>query len=306
LANERLAANFIAWQARVFGISSEGAGAIRSLNCRRILVSSRNSAPSLNRRSRPTTELNPSLNRRLQSYVSAAMGAVTNLNKSAFAVSAISVAGVALVASLPTEAEVVYTPANIKITPIRSGVTTVQLDINNDGQPDFQFAALSRASFSSGRDDFYGTLNVGGDLPSNQAMISHQGGLVAALPRGAKIGPDGKFGPGHYMAICDDFSGSGFTSGNWVHINNRYLGVKFQIDGEIHYGWVRMGTDCNSGTITGYAYETVANQRLRAGQGAADDQIDSGPAALQQLTPKPATLGALAAGAAGLGEWRPQ
>jgi len=44
--------------------------------------------------------------------------------------------------------------------------------------------------------------------------------------------------------------------GPWAGIYNRFLGVKFQISGQTHYGWVNV--DMRSRTITGYAYETNA------------------------------------------------
>ena len=51
---------------------------------------------------------------------------------------------------------------------------------------------------------------------------------------------------------------------------NRYLGVRFRIDGQIHYGWVRLTvltqpTGTWSATITAYAYETVPNKAIKAG-----------------------------------------
>jgi hypothetical protein len=271
-------------------------------------MSSRSFSPSLNRRNRTTAELNPGLNGRLQSYAHAARGAVTNLNKSALAASALTVAGVGLVASLPAVAEIVYTPANIKIANSRTGIATVQLDINNDGQPDFQLAALFGASFSSGNHVIYQMMSVFGDLQANQAMSTRGGDgfAKAALQAGARIGPAGKFGTNPNMAVCDSFNGRHVTSGKWVHASDRYLGVKFQINGQNHYGWVRMNVDCNSGTITGYAYQTIANHPLRAGQGGGGAQAETSPAQSQQLSPKPASLGALAAGAAGLQTWRPQ
>lgn len=251
------------------------------------------------RRNRPTAELDTSLNRRLQSYVNAAKGAV--VNKTALPASALSIAGVALVASLPATAEIVYTPADIQIQNSRTGVKSFPLDINHDGQPDFRLQALFTVSFSSGNDVVYRGMRVYGSLPSNQAMSSRGG--KAALPIGARIGSGGKFGTGGLMATCDTFNGRFFSSGNWINVENRYLGVKFQIDGETHYGWVRMNVSCNVGTITGYAYETVANRPLDAGILPFANQSDASPVE-PQLNPKPTSLGMLAAGAVGLREWR--
>jgi hypothetical protein len=62
----------------------------------------------------------------------------------------------------------------------------------------------------------------------------------------------------------------GGTNNNGV--KNRYLGLKFTIDGETHYGWARLtvakgkrGSQVVDAILTGYAYETVANKPLYAG-----------------------------------------
>ena len=57
--------------------------------------------------------------------------------------------------------------------------------------------------------------------------------------------------------------------GPWNNVKNRYLGLKFQIKGKIHYGWARLNvTGSGLGTIvatmTGYAYETIPNKAIVA------------------------------------------
>ena len=255
-------------------------------------------------RRRATAKLTTILDSRLHSYTLAAKGTICNWNGRATA-SALSLAGVALLAAPALEAEIVYTPADIHVYRSRTGVTTVSLDINNDGQPDFKFEALFGASFSSGNDIIYRMMWVDGNIPSNQAM-STNGGAKAALRAGARIGPEGKFGPNELMASCDDFNGRVVSGGQWINVQNRYLGVKFQIDGEAHYGWVRITEDCNDATITGYAYETDANRPLRAGVLPFANQSNADPAATRPSTPQPVSLGVLAAGALGLPKWRSQ
>ena len=256
-----------------------------------------NSFPAGSRRSRATAKLKSILDRHLQSYALAAEGTV-HRNKQAMAASALSLAGAALLTTLPAAGEVVYSPADIHVNRSRTGVTFVPLDINNDGQPDFKFAAAFGADFSSGNDIVYRGMRVYGYGPSNQAMSSRgRNGAKAALPIGARVGPAGKFGAHSLMATCDDFNGRLVYSGAWINAENRYLGVKFQINGETHYGWVRMTVNCNDGTITGYAYETVANRPIDAGILPFANQSDASPAEPKR---QPATLGILAAGTLGL------
>ena len=69
------------------------------------------------------------------------------------------------------------------------------------------------------------------------------------------------------------FSGEGNTGriGQWLNVTNRYLGLKFKIDGKFHYGWARVsvqlpGSFLIDTTLTGYAYETVPGKAIEAGQ----------------------------------------
>jgi hypothetical protein len=111
---------------------------------------------------------------------------------------------------------------------------------------------------------------------------------------------------------------NGSSNGQWKEASRRYLGLKFIIKGQIHYGWARLTVDADWGhegihaTLTGYAYETVPNKPIIAGKtkGLDDDSTneDFGPDA--SLTspipdvPQPASLAALALGAPGLSIWR--
>ncbi len=83
--------------------------------------------------------------------------------------------------------------------------------------------------------------------------------------------------------------------GDWNNVKDRYLGLKFKIQGKgkIHYGWARLNVRDHghyiTATLTGYAYETIPNKPIIAGKTKGPDVI----------TLEPGSLGALAAGAAG-------
>jgi hypothetical protein len=102
------------------------------------------------------------------------------------------------------------------------------------------------------------------------------------------------------------------TLGKWIDVKDRYLGLSFTIHGKSHYGWVRLSVQVSKrpfkliATLTGYAYETVPNKGIIAGQtkGTDDSNVEQPDAALTMPTTAPATLGALARGAPGLSIWR--
>lgn len=115
------------------------------------------------------------------------------------------------------------------------------------------------------------------------------GKWASALPSGAVIGPrHNKFTPKHYEMLYWWNSWDGYRSGGpWLKVGTAYLGLKFKIEGEVHYGWARVNTtDHASNYLTGYAYETIPNKPIITGKTKGRDVI----------TIEPGSLGALAAG----------
>lgn len=238
------------------------------------------------------------------------------------AAAAASVSALAL--AQPAEAEIIITNKTI---PIHAG-TPVMLDLNGDGIADFEFNLRSSSYHSVG--EYYLYLQK---LTAGAGVIG-QGQAVSALIRGAKIGPAGPFGP--YADViensflcttkrCAAGTQSGYTFnqqlyGNWAGGHpNRFIGVKFQIKGKTHYGWIRLTvtikhkgdghgpTGSFSGTITEYGYESVANKSCGAGlAGAAAPKAPHRSLAPKQegsLKTGPA-LGMLALGAEAIPLWR--
>ena len=230
------------------------------------------------------SRLSDILNRKMAAYAIAAGAASVTI-----AAMAISTEG--------AQGSIVFTPAHVFLGGL--GETHLNIDLNQDGINDFtlmmtntQYVQTSQA-FSVEGGSFRDDPAVG-----NSAMPS-------PLAKGSDIGALKNFQSGNKILAWGRFvahSGhSGYTSkGPWIKTApDSYLGVRFLINGETHYGWVRMTVVASStqvqATITGYAYETVANQPLRAGQGA----TKSHAAGIH-----PASLGALSLGAAGLVLWR--
>ena len=107
------------------------------------------------------------------------------------------------------------------------------------------------------------------------------------------------------MAAFFQYSHSSFF-GPFANVTNRYLGFKFLIDGQVHYGWARLTVTSYYGvTLTGYAYETIPNKTILEGHTSGPEVAGAfTPANLQAPGTLPATLGMLARGADGLSIWR--
>ena len=224
------------------------------------------------------------------------------------------VAGVGLLAlAQPAEGEVVVTHVNVPIC----GAT---VDLNKDGKPDFSFPCYG----SFYEHTFYVKMMVA-PLTGGKAVGGARksaGPYASALSSGAKIGPSAHFSSsvGIEQLLIERSSGGqsgGSTTsgryclvGQWGNKGSRYLGVKFLINGQTHYGWIRMSVTRHdhhaqslNGTITEFAYETTANKAITAG---ATKDIAVSVAKPDQLTKKPdgAALGMLALGAQGIPIWR--
>lgn len=219
---------------------------------------------------------------------------------------AASAAGVSVLALVqPGEAEIIYTPAQVTIGPNQH----YNLDLNNDGIVDFTIKNHTWNTTSG----WYGNLFL--RQPAGNAVAGH---IVAygfpwayALRSGMIISKkDRHFTPGKASMAYSVYNWAGsWRAGSWGRgVSNRFLGLKFKIDGKVHYGWAQLSIEPASftATLTGYAYETIPNKAIKAGQEQdSDASVDQpGPAALPNPAPSPATLGLLAKGAPALCIWR--
>jgi hypothetical protein len=220
--------------------------------------------------------LNPVLNERLIAYAAA---------------------GAAMLAALPqAQGKVVYTATNTQVN------DTTSIDLNHDGIADFTlgFHVLDK--------DFI--LAVGSPVSGNGAML--KGGAAVAGIFGMPVGPGEHFGAtasGYswvFMADAGSYSVTWFF-GPWANAVNRYLGFKFKINGETHYGWARLTVPNylhgNPVVLTGYAYETTPNTKIIEGHISAATAENLEPADLAPAA-QGARLGMLARGADAISIWR--
>jgi hypothetical protein len=214
-----------------------------------------------------------------------------------------SAVGLVLVSPQQSEAKIIYTPAH----QIIGKNARYHLDLNHDRLPDFTLVNKHDCNT-----DF--CIDVLSAIPAAGNGVEGKPGFLSipyayALKRGALVGPKQPFA-GKLMASSD--SGQG-TIGRWLNVTNGYLGLKFKIHGQTHYGWARLtvkilGSATIRTTLTGYAYETIPNRPIVAGRTiGTDDPGDTGqtlPIMLKNSRSKDSSLGVLALGAPGLSIWR--
>jgi hypothetical protein len=226
-----------------------------------------------------------------------------NLNMYALAATAAGVGALAM--TQPAEAKIVYTPANVSITP----GTTVPIDLNNDGTVDFNLTNWNSKAQSSGI--VSSSLSAQPAQPGNAiwGYVNRKSHVVsaAALPAGFQIAANKRFHiftnsmAGRY---ANAFEHEDTCRGKWQQASKKYLGLRFMINGRVHYGWARLDVSCNgnvSGTLTGYAYESIPNKPIITGKTKGSDIEDH---TFTASAPEPATLWSLALGSPALSVWR--
>ena len=222
----------------------------------------------------------------------ARLGPVLEKNLLAYAAAA-SAAGVGMLAFPQTaEARIVYTAVNQQI-PYNAPLF---IDLNHDGFNDFAVYFWAAEQWSSFR--AY-PANPGGSV-TGYAKWFGKGFHVSAsaLHAGDRIGPGRRFRQGKaFMAFFTQLSSYSIASGPWVNVTNRYLGFKFTVNGQIHYGWARLNIQGSKGVLTGYAYETTPNKSIAAGRTKGPGKNEQ-PSTGGDISSPPATLGELARGAA--------
>lgn len=214
---------------------------------------------------------------------------------------AASVAGVGVLAlAQPSEAKVVYTPTHS----VFNAPSFLDIDMNNDGIIDFMLHN-QRYSFSTGPLVSYGAVIVSGSV-----RVVGKSQHASAFPANVQIGPGNQFTVSTRvpeLELCTlQRTGTIADKGYWTNAKNKYLGVKFKLSGQPHFGWLRLSfeqTGCKiTALLTGYAYETVPNKPIITGKTSEPEEV-SELIGLDSPT-KARSLGLLAQGASGLAIWR--
>ena len=237
--------------------------------------------------SRNQKPLSESLHRRLSLYALAAGGV-----------------GMALVRS--AEAQIVYTPAH----EIIGCNGTMLIDFDHDGATDLTIREIPWS--------LSGSLFPGNSLQAKPAagggiIYSSQPQWAKEMRHGSEIGSSGPLGR-KVEEVYQATDYGVYYGGAWTNTTQGYLGIRFHIGRETHYGWVRLEVfsrykkKCIEALLSGYAYEAQADKPIRAGDTGENDESED-TSSRMNVAPQPGAkdqpmLGALALGAGGTSVWR--
>ncbi|HXJ93782.1 MAG TPA: PEP-CTERM sorting domain-containing protein [Terriglobia bacterium] len=245
-------------------------------------------------KSRKTTDLGERLNKRWRGYAAAAGAACVGMLAGATTAKAdivyvVSGWGFDFFPTNPPGSYPWQTIASVNLNVL--GVNGFQVSASGFLNPYYGRAKANVAGFGN-----IAFLNSGRPLAKGTEIGAGGPGVGGGIPLGAFYLWRG------FASVEPQWMSATSTTGYhyraFGHLNNGYLGLRFDLNGQYYYGWAEFsfqeaaggGVDV-SGDLTGYAYNTVPGQSIQAGQTTA-------------ATPEPATLALLALGSLGLGFWR--
>jgi hypothetical protein len=172
------------------------------------------------------------------------------------------------------ESKIVYTPTHRKLT--NGG--KLLIDLNHDGITDFVIAIKpvhwnSMCTFCGQCLRVNGNGNAGAGVMGTKVE-------AAALRRGWLIGSHDSFqnvqDVGRLMAYGFDSNASFRVTGQFAGKKDRFLGVRVEIRGKVHYGWLRFAdvtVVLENGValvvtaiLNGYACQTIPDKPIIAGE----------------------------------------
>lgn len=185
-----------------------------------------------------------------------------------------SAVAAAVTAALPEQeakAQIIYTDVNPDVSVVDSGVYLVDFNLDNSWDVGFAASVSSsvglvlggiNSSFSSVNGLMFQveTLMVGGSTTTFQA--------VQGLDAGDVIGPTGNFGTSSmFLAVVGSYYGQTFGAGQFLNTVDKFVGCRFLIGADVHYGWVRLSCDASGSqfTVKDYAYNLTVNEPIEAG-----------------------------------------
>ena len=151
-----------------------------------------------------------------------------------------------------------------------------EVDINNDGTPDFTISQNHSESTStySSYSNLFDSVRIDGSQSQNKILKSSSSSYAQLMNTGDVVGLSTTYSSYNTQEFINNVQlgyyaysyGSSYTYGSWEG-EEGYLGVKFDINGNNHYGWIRLEVfSYYSGfTVRDFAYETIPDYEIETG-----------------------------------------
>jgi hypothetical protein len=173
-------------------------------------------------------------------------------------------AGAAVLAVGSAQAQIVYTDVNPDFI---HGGNEIQagLDLNNDGTGDFAIASVD-TTVASQNNALIETTLVAPLVAGNEiaGIVPTSFNYALALNSGTAINSTTNW-IADTCTMAYRVNGASPYNEQWNGVTDKYLGLKFLVGGNTHYGWARLDCLGDTWTLKDYAYESTANTAINAG-----------------------------------------
>jgi len=182
-----------------------------------------------------------------------------------------SALSIAIVGIVDANGEVVY----MNIADVGPHNQTFSLDLDGGGTHDFFIR-------HAGSTNYNGILDILPENGGNAILGAANGGkyFPFALNNGDSINSSNAYWNSNYQYQTLNRFRCMYGSGDsyWCDVTDRFLGLRFDIGGNTHYGWARLDVDLSTlnWMIKDYAYESTPGAGITAGDGILgvnDDQL---------------------------------
>jgi len=173
--------------------------------------------------------------------------------------------------------QIIYTDVNPDTT-INEFLQGYGVDFDDNDKIDLHITLLSNVGVW--------VMHLIPDMPSDFTYVVYDGEEASVLVDGDYISASSdlyRLGSGWGGLLYGYWDDSG-EFGNWTGIQeDKYLGIKFEIGNDFHYGWIHLTTivydhDDMEFTVKGFAYNSVPNEGIDAGDkgivGLVDNEIN--------------------------------
>ncbi len=195
----------------------------------------------------------------------------------------------AMLFSASANAQIIYTDI---IPDTTFNVSIYNLDLNNDGIDDFKFGGGINACppifspLQGVKSSVYISVLNGNTVASSTYPLAMNLNDIISSGLTWFTGSLRTVNTG----VCTNYGGS--TYGNWTGLTDNYLGLKLIVGPDTYYGWLRMQVYVSQtqakGIIKEYAYNTMPNQPILAGQTTTTGIAENSFASSINLFPNPA------------------
>jgi hypothetical protein len=174
--------------------------------------------------------------------------------------STLLLSGLMLFSFSEMKAAIVYTDVIPDV--ISSGNYSLSIDLDNNGVPDVDLTGASNPNLS------FTVVQATQPQTMNNYILSDGAGNALALNFGSPIAPSSvtwfQMNTTNLQMITVI---NNMGQGTWNGAMDKYLGVQFYINSNIHFGWIRFSFSSTSNTCTlkDYAYDNTPNTPINAG-----------------------------------------